>query len=40
MQGRPLTADECEFPEEYFEGELWFHDWPRDAQVRVMASKL
>jgi predicted phage terminase large subunit-like protein len=37
MQGRPLTADECEFPEEYFEGDLWFHEWPRDAQVRVMA---
>ncbi|MFO0896232.1 MAG: phage terminase large subunit [Pirellulales bacterium] len=37
MQGRPLGADECEFPDSYFDGDLWFHDWPRDAQVRVMA---
>jgi predicted phage terminase large subunit-like protein len=37
MQGRPLTAEQCEFPEDYFGENLWFDEWPRDTQVRAMA---
>jgi len=36
-QGNPLDEEECEWPEEYFSGELWFTEWPRDARIRTMA---
>jgi predicted phage terminase large subunit-like protein len=36
-QGSPLNPESCEWPESYFAHELWFTDWPRDAQVRVIA---
>ncbi len=37
MQGRPLNPQTCEWPEEYFDGDIWFDTWPRDVRLRVMA---
>jgi predicted phage terminase large subunit-like protein len=37
MQGQPLAAEQCEFPEAYFTPDLWFQEWPRDVRLRVMA---
>jgi predicted phage terminase large subunit-like protein len=36
-QGTPLTPAACEWPEEYFAEHIWFHDWPAQTQVRVVA---
>jgi predicted phage terminase large subunit-like protein len=37
MQGQPLAAEQCEFPEAYFAQDLWFQEWPRDVRLRAMA---
>lgn len=36
-QNVPVNPEQCEWPEDYFGDWLWFDDWPRDAQVRVIA---
>lgn len=36
-QSSPIQPDLCEWPESYFDGALWFADWPADLQVRVLA---
>lgn len=36
-QGQPLNPQMCEWPEEYFEGDLWFDTWPRGLKLKTMA---
>jgi len=36
-QSSPIDPERCEWPAEYFEGELWFENWPHEALVRTMA---
>jgi hypothetical protein len=36
-QGAPLNPDVCEWPEAYFGDDVWFDEWPGDAQVKVLA---
>lgn len=36
-QGQPLNPQMCEWPEEYFEGDLWFDAWPRGLKIKTMA---
>lgn len=36
-QGQPLNPEMCEWPEAYFEGDLWFDRWPRGLKIKTMA---
>jgi predicted phage terminase large subunit-like protein len=36
-QGTPLNSDLCEWPEDYFAGDIWFDQWPAEYQARVIA---
>lgn len=36
-QGRPLNPDLCEWPEAYFDEQIWFDDWPDHLQVKTVA---
>jgi hypothetical protein len=36
-QGVPLNPERCEWPESYFDEQIWFDDWPRDVRVRTVA---
>ena len=36
-QGSPLNPDLCEWPEDYFTGDIWFDQWPAEYQARVVA---
>jgi predicted phage terminase large subunit-like protein len=36
-QGAPLSPDACEWPEEYFDEQIWFDDWPATLRARVVA---
>jgi predicted phage terminase large subunit-like protein len=36
-QGSPINPELCEWPESYFEGTLWFEDWPQNVRLRTMA---
>jgi predicted phage terminase large subunit-like protein len=36
-QNQPVNPDLCEFPEEYFDGAIWFNEWPTDPLVTVIA---
>jgi hypothetical protein len=36
-QGVPFDPERCEWPEEYFAGELWFDAWPEELLLRTMA---
>ncbi len=36
-QGQPLNPQMCEWPEEYFDGDLWFDTWPRGLKIKTMA---
>lgn len=36
-QSSPVNPERCEFPEEYFEGELWFDVWPTATRLRTLA---
>lgn len=36
-QGSPLHPELCEWPAEYFGDHLWFEEWPRQLQVKVLA---
>jgi predicted phage terminase large subunit-like protein len=36
-QCSPYDPELCEWPASYFEGDIWFDQWPEDATVRTMA---
>ncbi|RIK84403.1 MAG: hypothetical protein DCC68_01615 [Planctomycetota bacterium] len=36
-QSSPVNPERCEFPEEYFEGELWFDAWPTAVRIKTLA---
>lgn len=36
-QGSPLNPELCEWPEDYFANDVWFHDWPKSPVVKVIA---
>ncbi len=36
-QGRPVNPDGCEWPEHYFDGNIWFDEWPDELLMRVIA---
>lgn len=36
-QNVPHDPAACEWPEDYFAGELWFDDWPRGMALKVVA---
>lgn len=36
-QNSPIPPETCEWPEEYFDGPIWFDDWPARLRVKTMA---
>jgi predicted phage terminase large subunit-like protein len=36
-QNHPVAGELCEWPPEYFEGEIYFHRWPAGLRLKVMA---
>ncbi len=36
-QNSPIDPERCEWPDEYFEQHIWFHEWPADLAVRTIA---
>lgn len=36
-QNAPVAPESCEWPEEYFEGPIWFDSWPARLRVKTMA---
>jgi predicted phage terminase large subunit-like protein len=36
-QGSPVNPDACEWPETYFGEGIWFHRWPENLRLRVIA---
>jgi predicted phage terminase large subunit-like protein len=36
-QGSPVDPELCEWPDGYFGEHIWFHEWPNDLAVRVIA---
>jgi predicted phage terminase large subunit-like protein len=36
-QNVPVDPAACEWPEEYFGDDIWFHDWPARLEVRTIA---
>ncbi|HEY2148213.1 MAG TPA: hypothetical protein VGH32_09770, partial [Pirellulales bacterium] len=36
-QNVPVNPELCEWPDEYFDDRIWFDEWPRVVQVRVIA---
>ena len=36
-QGNPIDPSLCEWPAEYFSGDIWFDVWPRDLAIKVIA---
>jgi len=36
-QGQPLNPEACEWPEEYFDEQIWFSEWPRTLLAKVVA---
>ena len=37
MQGNPTDPSKCEWPAEYWGDHIWFSDWPKAIQLRVVA---
>jgi predicted phage terminase large subunit-like protein len=33
----PMNPEQCEWPEAYFAGHIWFEQWPNDLPIRVIA---
>jgi predicted phage terminase large subunit-like protein len=36
-QNSPIDPERCEWPDEYFGDDLWFHEWPAKLLVRIIA---
>ncbi len=36
-QNSPINPEQCEWPEEYFDGPIWFDSWPDSLAVKTMA---
>lgn len=36
-QSSPVDPSRCEWPESYFEEDIWFEDWPRNLLFKVIA---
>ena len=36
-QGSPANPSACEWPDSYFDGNIWFDQWPADLTVRTIA---
>ncbi len=36
-QNHPVVGELCEWPPEYFQGEIYFHRWPAGLRLKVMA---
>ena len=36
-QGSPVNPEMCEWPDEYFAGDIWFTDWPAEPIVKMLA---
>ena len=36
-QGAPLSPDDCEWPETYFDEQIWFDEWPSGLRAKVVA---
>ena len=36
-QNSPVDPEKCEWPEEYFGHHIWFEEWPKKLEVRVVA---
>jgi predicted phage terminase large subunit-like protein len=36
-QGSPVDPELCEWPESYFEGDIWFDDWPAELTIKAIA---
>jgi predicted phage terminase large subunit-like protein len=36
-QGSPVNPELCEWPESYFDGNIWFDSWPTDLPTRTIA---
>ncbi len=36
-QGCPVNPELCEWPESYFDGDIYFDDWPQNIQLKTMA---
>jgi predicted phage terminase large subunit-like protein len=35
-QGAPLSPDACEWPETYFDEQIWFDEWPANLRAKVV----
>jgi predicted phage terminase large subunit-like protein len=33
----PMNPEECEWPQAYFTGDIWFSEWPQDLQIKTIA---
>ncbi|MEO0529629.1 MAG: hypothetical protein AAF266_03525 [Planctomycetota bacterium] len=36
-QGSPIDPTRCEWPESYFDDDVWFDEWPTDLRLRTIA---
>jgi predicted phage terminase large subunit-like protein len=36
-QSSPIDPERCEWPEDYFGEEIWFHTWPDQVQLKTVA---
>lgn len=36
-QNEPVNTDLCEWPESYFDADIWFDQWPEDLRIKTMA---
>ncbi len=33
----PMNPEECEWPQTYFTGDIWFSQWPADLRLKTIA---
>jgi len=36
-QGSPIDPERCEWPEDYFGDHIWFKQWPKELQLKMLA---
>lgn len=36
-QNNPIDPSKCEWPPEYWSGDIWFDQWPTDCRIKTMA---